>query len=59
MPAKRSNGKTAMEEVMSGATERVLKQITELYDSGLGGGPGSIGLKVGHGQVFGIAGYRR
>ncbi|GLC34640.1 hypothetical protein PLESTB_001239500 [Pleodorina starrii] len=46
MPAKRQNGKTAMEEVMSGATERVLKQITELYENGLGGGPGSIGLKA-------------
>ncbi|GFR39964.1 hypothetical protein Agub_g488 [Astrephomene gubernaculifera] len=46
MPAKRQNGKTAMEEVMSGATERVLKQITELYEQGLSGGPGSIGLKA-------------
>ncbi|GLI64132.1 hypothetical protein VaNZ11_007313 [Volvox africanus] len=45
MPVKRQNGKSAMEEVMSGATERVLKQITELYETGLGGGPGSMGLK--------------
>lgn len=46
MPVKRQNGKTSVEEVMSGATERVLKQITELYQTGLSGGPGSMGLKV-------------
>ncbi|KXZ44017.1 hypothetical protein GPECTOR_75g741 [Gonium pectorale] len=46
MPAKRQNGKTAMEEVLSGATEKVLKQITELYEQGLSSTPGSIGLKA-------------
>ncbi|PNW75864.1 hypothetical protein CHLRE_12g557250v5 [Chlamydomonas reinhardtii] len=45
-PAKRKSGKTQMEEIMSGATEKVLKQITDLYDFGLGDGPGAIGLKA-------------
>lgn len=45
--SKRSHGKTATEELLSGATERVLKAITELYESGLNPGtPGSLGLKV-------------
>ncbi|KAG2484475.1 hypothetical protein HYH03_016709 [Edaphochlamys debaryana] len=46
MPAKRQNGKTAVEEALSGATERVLRAISDLYDKGLGEGPGSIGLKA-------------
>lgn len=43
-PGKRS-GK--VDEVMAGATEKVLKQITELYETGLSGATGgSLGLKV-------------
>ncbi|PNH12906.1 hypothetical protein TSOC_000097 [Tetrabaena socialis] len=46
MGVKRSNGKTATEEIVSGATERVLKTISGLYEDGLGTGPGFIGLKA-------------
>jgi hypothetical protein len=30
MASKRRNGKTAVEEALAGATERVLKQITDV-----------------------------
>ena len=34
-------------EIVAEASERVLKQIVELYESGLGGStPGSLGLKA-------------
>ena len=45
-PAKRSNGKTHMEEVLSGASEKILATITTLYESGLSGSVGGMGLKV-------------
>lgn len=35
-----------VDDALSGATEKVLKQITDLYESGLGSGQGALGLKV-------------
>ena len=32
MSSKRKNGRNAVEEALAGATERVLKQITEVRD---------------------------
>lgn len=44
--SKRSGGKAA-DEAVAGATERVLKQICELYEGGLAGAPtGAMGLKA-------------
>lgn len=45
--AKPRNSK--VDDALSGATEKVLKQITDLYEVGLSSGQGgSLGLKVGH-----------
>lgn len=44
-PSGKRNGK--VDEALSGATEKVLKQIQDLYTEGLEpGSAGSIGLKV-------------
>lgn len=58
-PARRS--KTATEEVLSGATERVLKQITDLYEVGLSGGaPGAMGLKqIAEHPLVGLKNFRK
>ncbi|GAX82409.1 hypothetical protein CEUSTIGMA_g9837.t1 [Chlamydomonas eustigma] len=44
--SKKKNGRNAVDEALAGATEKVLKQITELYDVGLSNTPGAMGLKA-------------
>lgn len=44
-PSK-SRASAAVQELSGGATEKVLKNIADLYDIGLTSGPGGMGLKV-------------
>ena len=48
MSKKSGRARGGVDDALSaGATERVLKQITELYENGLTSSAGSMGLKVG------------
>lgn len=40
------NKRPAVDEALAGATEKVLKETSSLYEAGLGEGPGSLGLKA-------------
>ena len=44
--SKRAGSRVKVDEALAGASERVLKQVTELYERGLSAGaPGAVGLK--------------
>jgi hypothetical protein len=45
--SKRAGSKVKVDEALAGASERVLKQVTDLYEAGLSTGAiGAVGLKA-------------